>query len=314
LRLIYYALGGGHGHVVRGLAVLGRVGGGAMIGPARLAAWAQALHVEMLSPPAQSRAAVTRWLAKLPDPELIVVDTFPTGVASELGAFLARAPVWLVARRVRPSFYLEPRNRALIEKRCERLIWVEPPPEELRRLRVRQSTLPAVLLETDLWTRAHARAALMAPEAKPLIVAIGSGDPEGQRRMLRLLLKLGARLGAEVRFVSAELPADAHVRRMFPVTPCLPAADVVIAAGGYHAVHEIAACGSPAVFVPQKRRYDDQFARVSGLAVARNPVDLERLIRARITQPASARATAWPGGARLLAREIGARLRPASLD
>jgi hypothetical protein len=65
---------------------------------------------------------------------------------------------------------------------------------------------------------------------------------------------------------------------VFPAAPYLPAADVVVAAGGYHAYHEVRAAGVPAVFVPQWRRYDDQAERVRDGLVAKDPPTLERAV------------------------------------
>src|SRR5687767_1977543 len=77
VRVLYYALGGGHGHALRGLAVLSRLAAGApgsaarapidaaLIAPAAFAPWAAALGVEHLAPP---EADVAGWVERLPPP------------------------------------------------------------------------------------------------------------------------------------------------------------------------------------------------------------------------------------------------------
>jgi UDP:flavonoid glycosyltransferase YjiC (YdhE family) len=101
--------------------------------------------------------------------------------------------------------------------------------------------------------------------------------------------------GAEVPLPpGAEHDADpTRALSLFPFARWLPGADVVIAAGGYHSVHEIRASGVPAVFLPQSRRYDDQEARVRGESVARTPEELEARVREALVRP------------RMLARDAG---------
>jgi hypothetical protein len=48
VKLLYYAAGGGHGHALRGLALLERLGYGTLAAPARLAGWAKARGVDVL--------------------------------------------------------------------------------------------------------------------------------------------------------------------------------------------------------------------------------------------------------------------------
>jgi UDP-N-acetylglucosamine:LPS N-acetylglucosamine transferase len=74
------------------------------------------------------------------------------------------------------------------------------------------------------------------------------------------------------------------VIRAWPVAPLLSGADVVVIAGGYQAVHEVRACGVPAVIVPQSRPWDDQEARAEAARaphriVARSPEELVDALR-----------------------------------
>ena len=103
--------------------------------------------------------------------------------------------------------------------------------------------------------------------------------------------------------------------RAFPAAPLLPAADVVVSAGGYHAFHEVRAASVPAVFLPQWRRYDDQGERVRGGVVAADPPALERALRSVLHEAGAGRATLPPlehpeAGAEELARLVRERLFP----
>jgi len=336
VRVLYYALGGGHGHALRGLAVLSRLAGGwgaaarapiggALIAPAAFAPWAGALGVEHLAPPEGDPRG---WIERLPAPDLLLVDVFPRGVTADLLPALGRAPAWLVSRRVRPDFYLHRDVRGAMEAHFERVVWTEAPAEPLRALGVPQLDLPPVLLGAPPLPRAEARRRLGVPLDHPLVLGIGSGEPEQQARLCRLLGKIATRAGASLRFVSAELAAgapagdevahgaiaraapaapDVTVVRAFPAAALLPAADAVVSAAGYHAFHEATAQGAPAVFVPQQRRFDDQVWRARDALVATDPPGLEAAVR-RLLREGWRRPRALGEGAALLARLVERRV------
>jgi UDP:flavonoid glycosyltransferase YjiC (YdhE family) len=276
MNLLYYALGGGHGHVLRGLAILRALGGGRLLGPAALAGWAEAQGVAYAAAPAEGIAG---WIASQPTPDLLLVDVFPRGVLAELGPLLERAPAWLVSRWVRPVFYLRDEVRAVIESRYERILWAETPAPELAALAVPQTSIGPILVDTTPLAREEARRALgLTGTTTPLILGLGSGEEAFQQRVLRLLAKVAARIGAELRFVSDVLPAEGPIVALFPAARYFAGADVVVTAAGYHAFHETRAAGVPTVFMPQNRKIDDQFQRARGTIVASDPAGLERAV------------------------------------
>lgn len=309
MRVVYYALGGGHGHVLRGLAILRQLGGGTLIGPARLASWAAACGVEYVAVTEPLATFDPEWIATLGD--VLVVDVFPRGVIAELAPALGRVPTWLVSRRVSPSYYLHAPVRAALESRYECVLWTEDPPPELSMLRVPQVRVSPVVLAPPELPRDEARRRLgVEPEAR-LILGLGSGEPEQQARLCRLLEKVAQRVDARVVFVSAELPDEPPVARVFPAAAMLAAADVVVAAGGYHAFHETRAAGVPAVFVPQRRRHDDQAWRVRGETIARDPLELENAVRRLLGARRRVRQDLGDGAghvAALLQRRVQARV------
>jgi len=311
--VLYYALGGGHGHVLRGLAVLSRLGHGTLLGPPAFAPWAAALGVGYVSPPDEG---ARDWIAARPAPALLVVDVFPRGVVGELTPLLERAPAaWLVARRVREDYYLHPPVRAAIESRYERVLWCEAPPPALAGLRVRATRLDPVLLRPPALDRTEARRRLGVADGEPLILALGSGEAERQRLLCRLLGKIAARRGAALRFVSSDLAPAPGVVTLFPAAAFLEAADVVVSAAGYHAAHETALAGVPTVFVPQARAYDDQAWRArermrgaaAGCALASDPAGLETAI-ARLLRDGRREPARFGDGAAALARLVERRV------
>jgi hypothetical protein len=313
--ILYYALGGGHGHVLRGLAILSRLGHGTLVGPPALAPWAAALGVAYLTP------SSARWFAEAEPPALLVTDVFPRGVVAELTPLLERAPAaWLVARRVREGYYRHPPVRAAIESRYERVLWCEAPPPALADLRVPATRLDPVLLRPPALARAEARRRLGVAADEPLILALGSGDAERQRLLCRLLATIAVRQRAALRFVSSDLTPAPPVVALFPAAAFLGAADLVVSAAGYHAVYETALAGVPTVLVPQQRAYDAQawraHERLSAAgppcAMASDPAALEAAI-ARLLRESRPRHARLGDGAVALARLIERRVEPGVL-
>ena len=297
MNLLYYGMGGGHGHFIRGLAILTRLGTGTLLGPARLAGWARACGV---------RHEASFDLARDGPPDLLLVDVFPRGVLAELGPLLGRCPAWLIARRVRPEYYLHPPVRQALESGFERLFWSEEPPPGLSVLRLPQERIGPVLLSPAPLSRAQARAELGLGSDERVILALGSGDVEAQTLQRRMLGKVASRLGASLRFVSDVLGG---ATRLFPAARGYAAADAIVSAGGYHAFHEIAAAGVPAVFLPQDRPLDDQAWRVRGWPVARDPVELEAGLRALLGGPGARSRVTFQDGALQLARLVERRVK-----
>jgi hypothetical protein len=308
VRVLYYALGGGHGHVLRGLAVLSRLGHGTLLGPRRLAGWAETLGVDYLAPP---EPYDPEWIDAVPTSSLLLVDVFPRGVVAELPPLLARTPAWLVSRWVSPAYYLHPPVRAAISRCYERIVWTEPPPAALRALDVPRIDIPPVMLRPPTLTTAEARRELDVASGPRLLLGLGSGDAEQQARLCRLLAKVAARVGVALRFISTELPPLPPVTPVFPAARVLAAADVVVTAGGYHAFHETRAAGVPTIFIPQRRRYDDQWQRVAGASVATDPHDLEMQVRRLLDNGRVARHAVGDGAdalARLVERRMQLRV------
>jgi len=170
MNIAYYAMGGGHGHAMRGLALLSRLGHGTLVAPERHRAWAESLNVVFST--------------SMPDADFVLVDTFPRGVTGELQL---RAPAWLVARWTRPDFY-ESRRDAI--ERFERVVWCEEPSIELPNA----IRIPPILLRPPPLPREDARRDFDAG-SRPLLMVLGLGD-----RQRPLLEKIARLLGLDLRF------------------------------------------------------------------------------------------------------------------
>ena len=169
-------------------------------------------------------------------------------------------------------------------------------------------------------SREEARLALGAGGDEPLVLALPSGDPGRQEELCRLLRKVCARVAPAARLavISAELPAcdepGRRVAALYPAVRHLAAADVLVCAGGYHAVHEARLHGLVAIHLPQRRVYDDQHRRVAGSARRRGAGPARGARRARAGSArgasASARGAAASGRRGRRLGPGGARRRP----
>lgn len=303
MNVAYYGFGGGHGHAVRGLAVLRRLRARlphaslTLLAPARHRAWAEHEGVRLLSPPEPTdpdrlRAWVTATLDATA-PDLICVDVFPRGVLGELRLDGRRA--WLVSRWVRPDYYLAPDVRAAIERDFTGVAWGEAPPPELSALQVRQEIVPPMLVRSaqECANRTAARKRLGVDATAPLVLALAPDDDE---RRHSLGVQLERWCAARPRVVLRVLDGTA-----FPAMEILRAADVVVGGGGYHAVHETRALGVRAIHIPEPRRYDDQFHRAAWAeSSVASPFALERALDAAFAAGPAPQPTATSDGATAL--------------
>ncbi len=305
MHVVYYGLGGGHGHAVRGLAILGRwrerrpADRITLLAPERLSPWAVQEAIPCLCPPAGdvTRESLERWLAGCfarDPPDLLLVDVFPRGVLAELpGVMPAGVVAWLVSRWCRPRYYLEPSVRAFLEKRYRGIVWGEDPPPGLEGLTIEQQRVEPILISRprQCLSRDEAREAFGVDGADVLVLILGSGDAERQKSLEGLLRGIRIRLQtASPGKIIYEILSTERGHSVFPAMRYLRAADLVVCAGGYHAFHETRCLGVAAVHVPQQRTYDDQFRRVAGAAMARSPEELERTMARLLASAARPRA------------------------
>ncbi|MET0401093.1 MAG: glycosyltransferase [Cystobacter sp.] len=233
------------------------------------------------------------------DPDVLVVDTYPTGSFEELIPVLRwRQKNVFVFREQRAESAdsellqasLRLYDRILIPH--EDVARVGPLPEPAKALAVG----PILIRErSELPDRARARQALGLPVDGTLLYASfgGGGDPEAARA-LSLTAEVvrglpGVRLvvgaGPLWRESLPTLEGAVVLQGRYPALDFLPAFDAAVTAAGYNAVHELLYAGIPSVFVPFERRVDDQEQRVrevveAGAGLACAPLTREGLTRA----------------------------------
>jgi hypothetical protein len=233
--ILYYALGGGLGHLTRARKVIEalELRDVVLLTASRFARDRRVTgELPVLPVPrrlGRDRAAFRAWLAPVVrEADELVVDSFPGGILGELCG-LALPPATLVARRLRWEVY---------ERRLD-----GPLPAFARTYEVE----PLGIGEPLELPR--------APAGEPL-----AGEPHwlvvhsGPQREIDTLIE-HARGAPKLVVVSPR-----H-RDVYPVAPHLAHAERVITAAGFNAVHENEPWRERHTMVPFPRALDDQFAR-----------------------------------------------------
>lgn len=263
------------------------------------------------------RAQVPPAIADLA-PHVLVVDVFPHGIVGELTDVLPKLSCrkLLVYRHVREPFAAKMRE-AMSHFDCALL--AEEPPTPLPCPVV--PCCPLLLRNAEeLLPRAEAKARLGVAEDETVVLGVSSDDAEWTRDFFALLDKIWRRLKPQAQWRFAALPSPRHPITSspplhvghYPLIELFNGVDVIIGASGYNLFHEAQACGVEAIFLPQPRRYDDQFWRAREATVARSPEELERLLYEKLEtcRLKPLQAAQFTNGARAAAQAIAQWLSP----
>jgi hypothetical protein len=257
--ILYYALGGGLGHLTRARKVLEALGTEATLltasrfaGDPRVTGELAVLRVPRHL--GRDRDRFRDWLdgalAALRPAELIV-DSFPGGILGELCG-MALPPARHVARRLRWAAYAQRIAGPL--PRYDVIYELEPLSHDhacaltgpIERLTLPVASLGGPLVDEPHWLVVHSgpeheldRLLAHAVDAPRIVIA-------SPRRPVRL-------------------PERAQWRDVYPVAPHLPHAERIVTAAGFNLMQETAHLRDRHTFVPFERALDDQFTR-SGFA------------------------------------------------
>jgi hypothetical protein len=236
--ILYYALGGGLGHLSRARKVLGDRDDAVLLTSSRPARDPRVTASRPVIPVPRrlghDRAAFRAWLATLfedLDPDELIVDAFPGGILGELCG-LELPPARLVARALRWDVYARrldgPLPRYDAVHALEPLPYAAPGPLE-------PLTLPHAEPTTALSDEPHT-----------LVVHAGP-EPELQQLLAHAR---GHTIVVHPRHT------DVH-----PAEPHLAHADHIITGAGFNAIHETAPYRARHTAVPFPRPLDNQYAR-----------------------------------------------------
>ena len=226
-------------------------------------------------------------------PDLLVVDTFPSGPHGETaGLCVGTAKRVLLRRSV-------PRERAgdplLMDGLADydlAIVAADPFADEGLTMPIPFVGVPPITIgeAEGAKARAEARALLgLPPDGRVvLITSGGGGDPEARQH--------ATTIAAAIRRVAPDvMPVHAHgplaprgetapaspmprggIRSIHaaPLQPLLAAFDGAFSAAGYNTAHELAKAGVPAALFAEPRPFDDQAARAARFAAASLAVEL----------------------------------------
>jgi len=238
-------------------------------------------------------------------PDLIVVDTFPSGPHGELAglAGLAGRAKRALVRRNTPDLHDDALLAGLGD--YDLVVLAGDPAPQSTALPIPTLHVPPITLgePCDALDRTAARATLGLPAGRAILVAAGGGgDPEAAARALAIAEAI-LRVAPEVTPVLAQGPLapspttpSARIRllRIAPLSPVLAAFDGAFAPAGYNTAHELAQARVPAALFAQPRPFDDQAGRATRFARA----GFARAL-ASLSDDAIAAALAWMETARV---------------
>jgi hypothetical protein len=267
--ILYYALGGGLGHLTRATAVLRQLEPGREAALLTASPFADDPRVAgglpVIRVPVEledDRAAHRAWLADLLTGgyDTVYVDSFPGGIVGELCGF-EHPRLRHVARRLRWSAYERRLHGPL--PRYERSFVLEPLEAEhaaaLERCSLRVEPL-------ELPPPAAARA---ADPPEPLWLVVHSGPAEEVADLVAYAdeQRRAERSRAHLTVVSpcppTEMPSDSDAVDVYPASALYPHAERIFTACGFNAMRETAPFRDRHRFVPYPRALDDQHARAA---------------------------------------------------
>ena len=269
--VLYYALGGGLGHLTRARRVLSALGyseRAALLSASpyardsRVTGGLPVVHVP--SRLGRDRAAFRSWLADLLAalrPDRLLVDSFPGGILGELCG-MALPPAEHIARRVRWPAYSQRLDGPLPRYEITRVL------ERLDARHAERLARSAQRLESfDLPVPSFERAEPLLDEPHWLVVH--SGPDREVTALARRAAAIRRDQGASAQILvicphpPSWLPVGAQWRNAYPVAPFFGYAEKIVSAAGFNVMHETIQVRERHDFVPYFRALDDQSARAA---------------------------------------------------
>jgi predicted glycosyltransferase len=223
--ILYYAIGGGLGHLARARRVLTKLG-----------LRDRAVILTKSEEPRITAGIPTITSADFRSFERIIVDAFPCGVTGELRDL--DMPMDYVARLLKWDAYAEATGAVMPHFETTYLVEaVTHAIDSQRFIHLDLSEPPEVAEEEDFWLVAH------------------SGDDDEVQHLTDYAQELQSIEGVDAPIVVA--------RRTFPLPPLLARAARIVSAAGFNIMLETQAWQQKHHVVPLPRRYDDQFTRAA---------------------------------------------------
>ena len=188
------------------------------------------------------------------NPKLLVVDTFPRGIVGEIAELVPSllCPAVLIQRYLNPSYLRQFKVAAFLGQHYRLAVRITDALEP-QTLSQRTVDVPPVTV----------REARELPPARSRSGWLFVDWGEGSEPYLQVALEAARQRRKQLRILR---PGESY-----PAVNWMPSAELVIGAGGYNLFHEVALTSTPAIFVPCRRMYDDQFGRTVNAPHARTP-------------------------------------------
>jgi hypothetical protein len=280
--ILYYALGGGLGHLTRARAVVQTLGlrdvtlltASPFAGDPRVTGDLPVITVPLEL--AGDLAVLRSWLAALLErrsPKALYLDAFPAGIMGEFSdlALPAGLPIHYLARRLRWAEYrahapgpLPPLAVAYI---------LEPlDAEHDRFVRAQVDSVRPLALQdppADLTPADRVRVANLAGSGRPLWLIVHSDPGDELGELMGYATDLARLEGVSPALVVVaprrplDLPAGVAHLDSYPATPLFPLADRLFTAAGFNVMRQAIPYRERHHCLPFARRFDDQFARAA---------------------------------------------------
>lgn len=284
--ILYYAIGGGLGHLTRARAVihtLSLAAGGAEVKVMTASGAARdrrviepATPIEVRPELAGDRATYNRWLRATIErlaPEAIYIDAFPAGIVGELCAFppCESIPCFHVARLLRWERYRTVLTGRMA--RFERVYMAEPLDAAQQHFLEEQSKelVPIALCDppSTLDRAIEERIRSIASAGAPLWCVVHSGPADEVMELLAYAESMAMEEGIEpqILLVTASPPVGLSSRvitiDLYPADMIYPYAARIITGCGFNAMRQTERYRDKHRFIPFARHYDNQEIRAA---------------------------------------------------
>jgi len=279
--VLYYALGGGLGHLTRARAVMHTLGVKKKVFLLSASPFAGLKCItgplKVISVPKKLSGDVSslkRWLEETVSkisPEKIILDTFPTGIMGELCGFsfpggpelfhVARFLRWKEYRKVSQGKWPVFKETWVVETLdAKHLKKVEKHSKTLKSLSLKD---PPSFLRKDVL----AKMKKFSLEKSPFWLIVHSGPGDEISELTAYAEEMSQKEKTNPRFVLVapekpeKMPAGISYLNQYPANLLFPFADRIISACGFNLMRQTEPFKEKHRFLPFPRRFDDQFLR-----------------------------------------------------
>lgn len=286
--ILYYACGGGLGHVTRAAAILRHLKPDIMVLVLTSVAEPYPLIHEgipfrYIAPDEYFSNTVIDFVSNS-HLRVLLMDVFPLGLRAELTEIIPK----LACKKVFIYRHVRADYRPTITSALpyfDQVIFAETadPPLPVETI----ACQPILLREGhELRSRDSARQILGVTSDVPVVLGVSSTDDRWTKSFFPILRKalLFTGISAHLSLAAPGYTGEGAVD-YYPLLELLPGVDVVVGAGGYNLYHEVHSCGVPAIFLPQPRTVDDQHWRTQSATTACSPEELEARLREALLSP-----------------------------